>query len=52
MGLGQAMTERVVEEARQRGHQVHRLDTLPRMSTAIASSRGPEAHCKRGILNQ
>lgn len=36
LGLGQAMTERVVAEARQRRYRELRLDTLPGMTTAIA----------------
>lgn len=36
LGLGKAMTECVIEEARKRGYQELRLDTLPTMTVAIS----------------
>jgi GNAT superfamily N-acetyltransferase len=34
-GLGRALTERIIDESRAAGHQLLRLDTLPKMQAAI-----------------
>jgi ribosomal protein S18 acetylase RimI-like enzyme len=39
-GLGRLLTDRVIEEARDAGYKVLRLDTLPSLERAIAMYRG------------
>lgn len=39
LGLGRLLTERIIHEARDSGHQLLRLDTLPIMGSALALYR-------------